>query len=189
MKTFGLYAALNLVALGCIGTILAQQPAAAPLPGITSAEQQPSRAEVVRMMDAMRIRSQLESMTKTMNLQMKQQIHETLRSQPNMTPEQISKFENTYATGAGVYPISEMMDDMIPVYQRHMNKADIDAIIAFYASPAGQHLLTEGPGIMKDSMGVLMPKVQARMQTYVEKMKKDIGSDTPKATPTPAAKP
>jgi hypothetical protein len=45
-----------------------------------------------------------------------------------------------------------MVDAIVPIYQKHLTKADLTAITAFYSSPAGQKILAEMPAIMSESM-------------------------------------
>ena len=67
-------------------------------------------------------------------------------------------------------PIDEMMQTMIPVYQKHFTKGDINALLAFYSSPTGQKLLRDMPAITAESMSAMMPV----MNRYVEDMQKKL---------------
>ncbi len=64
---------------------------------------------------------------------------------------------------------------MIPIYQRHLTKTDLDAVISFYASPVGQKLLKEQPAMMAESM-------QAGQNIMLSKVG-DIGSDLTRKSP------
>ena len=55
----------------------------------------------------------------------------------------------------------EMMELVIPVYEKYLTTEDLEGIIGFYKSPAGKKLLIAQPKIMKDSMIV--------MKVYAEK--------------------
>jgi uncharacterized protein len=77
-------------------------------------------------------------------------------------------------------PIDEMMDSMIPVYQKHLTKGDVDALTAFYSTPTGQKVLREMPAIMADAMQSMMPAMrkyidgmQDRLQQEVAQMQKE----------------
>jgi len=41
---------------------------------------------------------------------------------------------------------------MVPIYQKHLTKSDLDAILAFYSSPIGQKLQREQPAMMQEGM-------------------------------------
>ena len=51
-------------------------------------------------------------------------------------------------------PIDEMIDAMVPIYQKHLTKEDLDAILSFYSSPVGQKLQREQPAMMQETMQV-----------------------------------
>jgi hypothetical protein len=60
-----------------------------------------------------------------------------------------------------------MMQAMVPAYQKHFTKADMDNLVAFYSSPTGEKLLREMPSIMAESMQDMMPI----MTKYTESVK------------------
>jgi hypothetical protein len=89
-------------------------------------------------------------------------------------------------------PFDEMMDAMVPTYQKHFTKGDIDALTAFYSAPTGQKILREMPAITAEAMQSMMPimekaidKMQKRVQEEVAQMQKDSpkksGQDAPPA--------
>jgi len=39
------------------------------------------------------------------------------------------------------YPMKEVLDSMIPVYQKHLSNMDVSNILAFYQTPTGQKML------------------------------------------------
>src|SRR5208282_2030308 len=54
-------------------------------------------------------------------------------------------------------PWDEITQAMVPAYQKHFTKGDIDNLVAFYSSPTGEKLLRELPSIMTESMQDMMP--------------------------------
>jgi uncharacterized protein len=67
-------------------------------------------------------------------------------------------------------PFNDLMQAMVPVYQRHFTKGDVDALIAFYSSPTGQKMLRELPSIMSEAMESTTPL----MENYIETVKQRI---------------
>src|SRR5439155_13694987 len=49
-------------------------------------------------------------------------------------------------------PFDEMMDAMVPTYQKHFTRGELDALTAFYSSPTGQKILREMPAIMSEAI-------------------------------------
>lgn len=72
-----------------------------------------------------------------------------------MSPE----FVNTY------------LSMMIPIYQAHFNKSDVDQIITFYSSPAGQKFVNEQPLIVQEIFPKVMPMMQQHMQDVMKETK------------------
>ncbi len=65
----------------------------------------------------------------------------------------------------------DLLDEMVPVYQRHMGLEDLKAITEFYKTPAGKKLAEKTPLITQESMKVgekwgqgVAEKVLARLQ-------------------------
>lgn len=50
--------------------------------------------------------------------------------------------------------IDEMVALVVPVYQKHLSEEDIQSMLAFFSTPAGQKLITAQPAIMQESMMV-----------------------------------
>jgi hypothetical protein len=80
-------------------------------------------------------------------------------------------------------PIDEIINAMIPIYQRHLTKGDIEGLVAFYSTPTGQKLLKELPEISKEGMQVAIPIAQKlvrdaerRVDDHLAQMQKESDS-------------
>jgi len=49
---------------------------------------------------------------------------------------------------------SDLVDMLVPVYAKHLDTADIDELIRFYRTPAGQRFLDKQPVILEESMAI-----------------------------------
>lgn len=49
---------------------------------------------------------------------------------------------------------NEVIDMTVPIYQKYLTQDDIDALNAFYNSPAGQKMIQVQPKIMRESITV-----------------------------------
>jgi uncharacterized protein len=166
-----------------------QQEKQAPL---IPSDQQPTQEQLLKLFDAMRIKQQLQSMRQLVPSMVQQQIksavqqtEENLPAGRKLTPSQRTAIENIMAKYVGkamdLYPADEMFADMTAIYQRHLSKDDVDGMIAFYSSPAGQHLLDAQPVIAQEFMPVVLSKVTARSQVMTKEMMKEIGEVVPSA--------
>jgi hypothetical protein len=68
-----------------------------------------------------------------------------------------------------------MLNDMIPIYQRHFTKAEIDALIAFYSSPPGQKFLHEMPAVTSETMRAVYPRIQAEVDAALKRAEDKTG--------------
>jgi hypothetical protein len=84
--------------------------------------------------------------------------------------------------------IDEMIDDVTVVYQRHISRTDVDALIAFYSSPTGQRLLDQQPAIMQEYMPMVMNRVQARSSALIGGLTNDL-EELAKSMAPPAGEP
>jgi hypothetical protein len=56
----------------------------------------------------------------------------------------------------------------VKVYQETFEQQEVDGLVAFYASPAGQAFTRKMPGALQKSTGVAQQRLQARMKQVVE---------------------
>jgi hypothetical protein len=117
----------------------------------------PTREDVMKLFDLLQISKTMDaviSATKQQSMEIAEQmIHDKM---PDATAEQKKQFremlDDVMHQALGPAAINEMLEATIPVYQRHLTKADLDAMVAFYASPVGQKILHEQPAMVQESM-------------------------------------
>jgi uncharacterized protein len=71
-------------------------------------------------------------------------------------------------------PFDEMMQAMVPVYQKHFTHGDVQAMNAFYSSPIGQKFLQEMPVVTGETMQTMVPIMTRYSQQWQERMQKEI---------------
>jgi hypothetical protein len=144
----------------------------------TVADTAPSKEDVLRFMDLLQLRARMDQLLDGMKKGMKagaeagfkQKIH-------SATPEQLAKLDSVTEAVFNDFPLGEIMDAMVPIYQKHLTKSDLDAVIAFYSSPAGQKLLKEQPAMMAEGMQAgqdimlhRLPDIEERLRTKVAQL-------------------
>jgi hypothetical protein len=67
-----------------------------------------------------------------------------------------------------------MSEDFPKIYDKYFEEKDIDALIEFYQSPAGQKLLLVTPDIQKEFMQSFMTDYMPEFQQKVEQKKQEI---------------
>ena len=70
-------------------------------------------------------------------------------------------------------PMDEMMQAMVPAYQKHLTKGDIDNLVAFYSTPTGAKLLREMPSMLAETMQSMMPIMTKYMETVQQRLLKE----------------
>jgi uncharacterized protein len=65
-----------------------------------------------------------------------------------------------------------MLNDMIPVYQRHLTKSDVAAMAAFYETPTGQKLLREQPAMTAEAMKAVQPRMEKMLSNLMDQAEK-----------------
>lgn len=166
----------------------APAPAAQPAetaPALIPPAQQPTKEQMAKLFEVMQVRQQVQAFEKMMPAVIQRQLHtqmqKTLAKQApdvQLTPQQQGQIEallNKYMQRAfNIYPYDDMISDLTTVYQRHISRTDVDAIIAFYSSPAGQHLLTQQPVIMKEFMPMAMQHEQKGTAQLADEMTREL---------------
>jgi len=138
----------------------------------------PSRDDVLRFMDLMQIRAQMDQLVEGMKKSMKTGAEASFKLKiPAATPEQLAKLNLVTETVFKDFPVDEIIDAAVPIYQKHLAKSDLDAVIAFYSSPVGQKLLKETPAMMAEGMqagqDIMMrklPDIQERLTMKVAQL-------------------
>jgi len=168
-----------------------------PAPAIPP-EDRASKEQLAKLFEVMRIKDQMVSMRRIVPMMVESQMREQLKTMSaqvadgsKTTADQraaINRILRKYVDQAvNLYPIDEMINDMTGLYQTHLSREDVDAMISFYSSPAGQHLLDAQPKIAQEYMPLVMRRAQERTKTLTAEMMKDLAALKQPAKPTPPA--
>jgi len=65
-----------------------------------------------------------------------------------------------------------LIDLVIPVYEKHLSEADLDALIEFYSSPAGRRFVEKQPLILADTMEAGRTWGENLAKDVIEELKK-----------------
>ena len=153
----------------------------------TAADAPATRDDILALFNLMHVRDQVEPAMQFIAKQQRAIIHDNLKRQtPRISPEDLARLDKFTSDIMKDLPVDGMLDDMVPVYQRHLTRSDVDAMSAFYSSPTGQKLLREMPAMTNESMQAAYPRIQALMDRVVERAKAMSKENEQKvATPKP----
>jgi hypothetical protein len=141
----------------------------------TSTDDAPAtKADVERYFQVAKSHDMIKKLTATMKQSMHQLMHEQyLKHQDELPADYESKMTARMDEMYDNMPWDEMMQAMVPAYQKHFTKGDIDNLIAFYSSPTGAKLLRDLPSIMAESMQDMMPIVLKYADTVKQTLLKE----------------
>ena len=112
-------------------------------------------AQVDKLMSAMRARQTVDAMLPQIENMQKQMVAQMTATHP-LTAEQQKKMDATFARGNAAMRDALKWEKLQPVYRdiyrQTFTTDDMDAMIGFYSSPAGQRLLDKMPALMQNTM-------------------------------------
>lgn len=78
---------------------------------------------------------------------------------------------NSFETEFSKASLDELVDRLVPVYQKHFTEADLNGFISFYRTPIGRKLAEKSPLVMQESMAVGQQWGLEIAKSFEEKMK------------------
>jgi len=148
-------------------------------------DQQPSKEQVAELMDVMQVQDQVDSMMSMLPAMMEHQMHAQISAYvaalpggKSLTPEQQTKIEKLtqkyIEKAVNIYPQTEMVADLSVRYQHHLNNGDVESLISFFGSDAGQHYLEVQPAIMKEYLPTVTERIAGRSKDLNSELKKEL---------------
>lgn len=145
-----------------------------------------TREQILKMFEVMHIRQQMRPMMEGMFKQQSALVRETMKQRyPHMSDQQMARTNDLVVESMKDFPIDEMLDDMIPVYQRHLTQADVQAMITFYSSATGQKLMQEMPAMTSEGMQAAYPRMQKHMEKVMQRVEEHMKEESPKKDSVP----
>jgi len=123
-----------------------------------------SSGDIKKMFDLMHIRDQMTLIMQQVSRQVREMEHEQIKKRDSkVTDEDLANLDAISDQVLKEMPIEGLLDDMIPIYQKHLNKADVDAMVGFYSTPTGQKILKEMPAMTTEGMQAMQPRLRKMM--------------------------
>ena len=147
----------RLMVLGALAALaLAAQPAAARGPKLT-----PKQKDIRRLL--------VLSGSGKIGVQVYQQVMPQFRTMPSFrkVPDKLWRELERQASP------DDLIDLIVPVYDRHLNHSEVKAIIAFYQTPAGKKLVSVMPVITQESMVAGRQWGQQVSQRIIQRLQKE----------------
>jgi uncharacterized protein len=145
-----------------------------------------TREDVQKYLEVMHSREMMAQMVVAMSKPMHQMIHDQYVKDKDKLPADFEARMNKMMDDTmKAFPWDEMLQSMVPVYQKHFTKGDVEALVTFYGSPTGQKILRELPAITAEAMQSMMPLLQKQMEAMTERVQQEMAQmiKDPKAKP------
>jgi hypothetical protein len=147
-----------------------------------------SRDDIMKLFAVMKVHDQTRLVMESVAAEQRAMMHDGLRKRyPQITEAEMARLDQATLDIMRDVSVDDMLDDMIPIYQKHLSKKDVDAMSAFYASDTGQKLLREMPAMTSESMRATAPRMQAIMERVMNRIEQMAREDREKngAAPKP----
>ena len=141
----------------------------------TASDAPATKEDIQKYLDVMHSREMMAKMVDAMSAPMHKMFHEQfLKDKDKLPPDFEDRMAKMMDDSMKSFPWDEMLDSMVPVYQKHFTKGDVNALIAFYSTPTGQKLLRDMPAIMQEAMENMMPLMQKQMEAMNARMRQEV---------------
>jgi hypothetical protein len=153
------------------------------------ADRPATKEDIEQYLKVMHAHDMMAQMVDAMAKPMHQMIHEQFMKDKDKLPADFEAHINKEMDDImKKFPWDEILDAMVPVYQKHFTKGDIDALVAFYGSPTGQKIIREMPSITAEAIQSMMPLMQKQMSAMADRIQQEVAQLEKEAKDKPTGK-
>src|SRR6202171_1811086 len=151
-----------------------------------AADSPATKEDVQRYLEVMQSREMMTKMIDAMMKPMHQMMHEQYEKDKDKLPAdfeaRMNKVLNNYMKN---FPWDDVLQAMVPVYQKHFTKGDINHLVAFYSSATGQKVVRELPAISAEAMQSMMPILRQKMDVMTKDVQQQVAEMIQKSEAKP----
>jgi hypothetical protein len=143
-----------------IGAVVCLAFAASAAAQQSAANTPATKQDVEKLLQVMHMHQTMQRMAEAMSKPMHRMVHEQYLKEEKkckFPPDFEARMNKIMDESMKQMPWDQMLQTVVPVYQKHFTEADIDALIAFYSGPTGQKFMREMPAISAETMQATMP--------------------------------
>ncbi len=130
-----------------------------------------TKEQIQKLFDVMQIREQSHRMMDSVEKQMQVMSTQTIKMRyPQITAAELARANKITEDSLKQVPMDAILDDMIPIYQKHLSQNDVDAMITFYSSPTGKKLMQEMPAITQEAMQMSYQHMQKQIDDVLRRV-------------------
>jgi hypothetical protein len=136
----------------------------------------PSDATVKQLLEVMHGKTMVDSMMSQMDLMMKNALQQVTQGRP-VPPEAQKTFDqcrtDVVAAMKEEFTWEKLEPMYVRIYQKSFTQVEVDGMIGFYKTPAGQAVISKMPLVMRNSMNEAM-QMMGPMMKRIESMQQDV---------------
>ena len=147
---------------------------------ISFAQQDPAdspatKEDIQRYLEVAQSREMMSKIIDAMMKPMHQMIHEQYEKDKDKLPADFeTRMNKVMDDTMKSFPWDEMLESMVPIYQKHLTKGDIDHLVVFYSTPTGQKVLRELPAITAEAMQSMLPIMKQRIDAMTRDLQQQV---------------
>jgi hypothetical protein len=140
-----------------------------------AADEPASKDDIILYLRTMRSHDMFQRIMEVQSQNMQQLFRDQmLKEKGSVPPEFDAHFKKAMDDMIKGMPIDDITQAMIPAYQKHFTKADIEAMNAFYSSPVGQKVLQELPVVVQEGSQAAMPILSKYLDEWKDRMQQQL---------------
>ena len=165
---------LIVLALGC-AVVGAADP---PPPASGGSGNPPSETSVKQLFEVTHARQMIDTMMAQMENAMKNAMQQVTQGQ-SVSPEVQKTFDQAHSEVMTAMKEQFTWEKLEPIhvrmYQKALTQGEVDGMVAFYKTPAGQATVNKMPGILQESMTETL-QMMTPMAQRIRRMQQDIAT-------------
>jgi hypothetical protein len=151
--------------------------------GLSTQAAPPSDQSVNQLLQLTKVDRQMDSVLAQMEGAMQASMHRLTKGKPLSADEQ-AKLDQQQAKMAAILKEElswdKVKDQYVQAYRETFSQKEIDGLIAFYQTPAGQSLVSKQPELAKRTMTIVQQRMAPVMQR-IQKMSEETALELKKA--------
>ena len=134
---------------------------------------QPTAKQIDEVLELTHAQALLESSLRQVEKSQRDMLDQVLQEE-KMSPEERAKLDAMFAKMSKTLQAAMSWEKLRPVYHRiymaSFEAQDVDAIIAFYRTPAGQRLIERTPALIQNTMSEIQAVMLPAMQQFQQEV-------------------
>lgn len=155
------------------------QPVASPAPSAASSEPAPTSDSIRRLLQLTDVRALIDTMHAQMKALSSAMVQKMLQGQAvsqeqqqtiDAALERIDKLESEQLSWEKLEPL------YVKVYQQTFTQSEVDGMIGFYSSPAGQAVVRKLPLAVQNSVGAIQQQMATDLIPKLQQLTEDLAN-------------